>query len=241
MNAPSQSIRDVFDGFRQELDDYNDRRERLIKSSRDITNLSKKVIFLLHRLVLEEDEPVSGYEKAVKQALPRLREIQEIFFRLKGEIQGANFWHHRRSVSPGLQEYIEALSFAHYLEHGTLITFAGVQATLADASGVPYFPLPKEDYLLDFDRFTPHIYELSKKQHVTAQSLEKIETGKLLSFALLLLSAVYSIVVRGSEFDLPQEVLDDIIARSMSTVNDGSTRSKGKDVHDRANEDELGI
>jgi len=238
-----------------------------LQSSRDITNLSKKVIFLLHRLVLEEDEPVSGHDKAVKKALPKLREIQEIFFRLKDEIQGPNFWHHRRSVSPGLQEYIEALSFSHYLEHGTLITFAGVQATLTDASGVPYFPLQKKDYLLglsdltgelmrfgisgigrrggrakaqavcafvrqcksDFDRFTPHIYELSKKQHVTAQSLEKIET------------AVYSIVVRGSEFDLPQEVLDDIIARSMSTVNDGNARSKGKDARDRANEDDFGI
>jgi hypothetical protein len=32
----------------------------------------------------------------------------------------------------------------------------------------------------DFERFTPYIWELRKKQHVTAQSLEKIEDGKSL-------------------------------------------------------------
>jgi len=105
-----------------------------------------------------------------------------------------------------------------------------------------YFPLPKEDYLLglsdltgelmrfaisgfsrkggrgramqvckfvrdcksDFDRFTPFVKGLRKKQVVTNQSLEKIE------------NAVYAIVVRTSEYDLPPEILDDIIIQSMS-------------------------
>jgi len=30
----------------------------------------------------------------------------------------------------------------------------------------------------DFERFTPYIWELRKKQNVTAQSLEKIENSK---------------------------------------------------------------
>ena len=34
--------------------------------------------------------------------------------------------------SPGLEEYIEALSFLHYLEHRTLIPLAEVQAGLSD-------------------------------------------------------------------------------------------------------------
>ena len=33
----------MFEGFRQELDDHHDRRERIIKASRDITASSKKM------------------------------------------------------------------------------------------------------------------------------------------------------------------------------------------------------
>ena len=33
----------MFEGFRSELDEHHDRRERVIKASRDITALSKKM------------------------------------------------------------------------------------------------------------------------------------------------------------------------------------------------------
>lgn len=33
----------MFEGFRNELDEHHDRRERIIKASRDITALSKKM------------------------------------------------------------------------------------------------------------------------------------------------------------------------------------------------------
>jgi hypothetical protein len=36
-----------------------------------------------------------------------------------------------------LFRYIEALSFAHYLGHGTLVTFTQVQSTLSDNNGIP--------------------------------------------------------------------------------------------------------
>jgi len=149
--------------------------------------------------------------------------------------------------------YIEALGFAHYLEHGTLVSYQEVQLSLSDENGIPYFALPKEDYLLglsdvtgelmrfaisgiaqkggrvrarevcafvrqckaDFERFTPYVRELSKKQAVTSQSLEKIE------------DAVYAIVVRGSEYDIPPDMLDDIIAQSISTFS-STTSAKSR-------------
>lgn len=43
---------------------------------------------------------------------------------------------YQRQVSPGLQEYIEALSFAHYLQNGNLISYEQVQASLCGADGV---------------------------------------------------------------------------------------------------------
>lgn len=35
---------DMFEGFRDELDEHYDRKERIIKASRDITALSKKML-----------------------------------------------------------------------------------------------------------------------------------------------------------------------------------------------------
>jgi hypothetical protein len=43
-SAPSSSpIMFMFEGFRAELDEHHDRRERIIKASRDITASSKKM------------------------------------------------------------------------------------------------------------------------------------------------------------------------------------------------------
>jgi len=146
----------LFDQFRQEIDGYNDTRERLIKASRDVTNLSKKTIFLLHRLALEDstDIDTTPAKRAAKHGNDSLRQVQAIFATLSIELQGDKFWRYHRQVSPGLQEYIEALSFAYFLDHGSLITFDQVQATLSDPDGIPYFPLPISDYFLGLSDLT---------------------------------------------------------------------------------------
>jgi predicted translin family RNA/ssDNA-binding protein len=99
--------------------------------------LSKKIIFLLHRIVAESssDDRTLAF-RAASNAKEKLHEVQVMFVALKGDLQGDRFWRYQRQVSPGLQEYIEALSFAHYLEYGTLIKFDQVQDTLRDADGV---------------------------------------------------------------------------------------------------------
>ena len=150
----------LFDQFRQEIDDYNDTRERLIKvlscirctftqnfdlmffhnsrkASRDVTNLSKKTIFLIHRMALEDSTDDDTAKRAAKHGYESLRKVQAIFATLSIELQGDKFWRYQRQVSPGLQEYIEALSFAYFLDHGSLITFDQVQATLSDPDGIP--------------------------------------------------------------------------------------------------------
>ncbi|KAK7064525.1 Translin-associated protein X [Favolaschia claudopus] len=233
------SVLDVFEQFREEIDDGNDRRERLIKASRDVTNISKKSIFLLHRLVLEDssdDQALAA--RAASSGRQKLSEANTIFKNMREELIGDRFWRYQRQVSPGVQEYIEALSFAHYVEHHSLISYQQVQNALSDSDGL-FFPLAVSDYLLglsdltgelmrfaisnisrrggrlkasevcafvrecksDFERFTPHIRDLSKKQYVTANSLEKIE------------AAAYAIAVRGSEYDLPPEKWDDLVAQ----------------------------
>ncbi|KAL6304180.1 Translin [Sparassis latifolia] len=265
------SILQVFDDFRDELDGHNDRRERLIKSSRDVTNLSKKVIFLLHRTMTEENFESNDHVLAVRaagRAKEKLREIQNMFAAIREEVAGDRFWRYQKNVSPGLQEYIEALSFAHFLEHGTLISYDEVQQSLCDNNGIRYFPLPLEDYLLglsdltgelmryaisaisrrggrskasevctfvrgcraNFEGLVPYYRELRKKQAVTSQSLEKIE------------DVAYAIAVRSSEYDLPPEILDDIVARTVSSAaysgSQGDRRRKGG-RGSRGHDDEL--
>ncbi|PPQ63510.1 hypothetical protein CVT24_004738 [Panaeolus cyanescens] len=245
----SKTTESLFQTFRDHLDSHHDTRERLIKASRDITNISKKTIFALHRIALEEqDRQVQhpGRNAAIK-AYESLSEVKAIYEKLQPELEGDSFWRYERQVSPGLQEYIEALSFAHYLNHGSLITYDQVQETLLDSNGTPYFPLTIADYLLglsdltgelmryaissitkkggreramsicafvrrcrsDFERMTPYIRELSKKQAVTTQSLEKIE------------DAAYTIVLRSSEYELPPDILDDIVAQVIATHSSG--------------------
>ncbi len=42
-DAPRGRFHDMFEGFRDELDQHHDRRERLVKVSRDVTAQSKKM------------------------------------------------------------------------------------------------------------------------------------------------------------------------------------------------------
>lgn len=42
-NQEGPVIQSIFENFRSELDEHHDRRERIIKASRDITALSKKM------------------------------------------------------------------------------------------------------------------------------------------------------------------------------------------------------
>jgi len=126
----------------------------LCQMSRDITNMSKKVIFLLHRIALEDDD--TSYIRAAKSGLSKLREVQDTYVSHTHQLAGAHFWRYQRQVSPGLQEYIEALSFVHYLQYGSLIPFQTVQLSLSSPEGVPVCHLNiREPYF--FFYFNPSI------------------------------------------------------------------------------------
>ena len=93
---------------------------------------------------MNEDEPNAkdtvDRARAVRAAAKgreKLKEVQNLLAAIRGEVEGDRFWRYQRNVSPGLQEYIEALSFAHYLETGKLVSFDEVQKTLSDEHGVP--------------------------------------------------------------------------------------------------------
>lgn len=103
-----------------------------------MTILSKKIIFLLHRTLAEApSHDLSVSKQAAQRGHEKLCEVQSLYAKMSSELADDRYWRYQRQVSPGLQEYIEALSFTHYLDHGNLITFEQVQNTLCDTSGKP--------------------------------------------------------------------------------------------------------
>jgi hypothetical protein len=75
--------------------------------------------------------------RAASAGHEKLSEVTAIYADIKHLLQADRFWRYHRCISPSLQEFIEALSFMHYLEHGNLVTFGDVQRTLSDHNGVP--------------------------------------------------------------------------------------------------------
>jgi len=117
---PNSSVLKLFDEFREELDEKHDRNERIVKLSRDVTIESKRVIFTLHRSV--------GVDKAQKdeifrEAVEKLTSIRTDKFRqIASEIKDVEIYQFLKSITWGYQEYIEAVSFLHYLQGGGLLT-----------------------------------------------------------------------------------------------------------------------
>jgi predicted translin family RNA/ssDNA-binding protein len=80
-------LNSVFTGIRDKLDAHYDRKERLVKISRDITALSKKMIFSLQRIQGEISSLPAGIQKEVDT---REGEIQKLLKKAEPDVQGAN-------------------------------------------------------------------------------------------------------------------------------------------------------
>jgi len=77
----------IFAQFRDKLDAHYDRRERLVKISRDITALSKKMIFSLHRIHGEATALPPNIKKEVDN---REAEIQKLLQKAEPDVRGPN-------------------------------------------------------------------------------------------------------------------------------------------------------
>ncbi|KAL3469366.1 Translin family-domain-containing protein [Aspergillus californicus] len=157
--ADSPNVLSMFEGFRDELDQHHDRRERVIKISRDITALSKKIIFSLQR-VRTANSPLPP--PIQKDTTSRFTQINDLFLSAIPDITGLNSYRYLRQLSGGIQEFIEALSFKYYLETQMLMSRSGVQSHL-----------PSEILVTDED-YVMGLFDL---------------TGELMRFAVTSLSA----------------------------------------------------
>ncbi|BFZ11724.1 hypothetical protein BsWGS_14762 [Bradybaena similaris] len=122
----NSAVIEAFQHFQVELDTRNDCYERIIKLSRDITIESKRLIFLLHRVTGSDDR-----NSILTEATARMLELRTSkFLPLAKELKGQDSYQFLRAFSPGLQEYIESVTFYHYLANNQLASLNDIQAGL---------------------------------------------------------------------------------------------------------------
>ncbi|GAB5366512.1 hypothetical protein AAMO2058_001149700 [Amorphochlora amoebiformis] len=97
-----------------EYDARNNRRERIYRIARELTIRSKKMIFLLHR-----GNPTPQLMKSAQKAREELHGlIGDIYDAL---IDKDDYWRMLNKFSFGLQEFVEAVSFFHYIKTKRII------------------------------------------------------------------------------------------------------------------------
>ncbi|EJU01039.1 Translin [Dacryopinax primogenitus] len=261
-SSSREMIMEAFNGHREVLDEFYDRREVLVKLSRDITALSKKCIFMLHRL-MSDPSNTPGIEReqslvAAKQGYECLKQIKSMLENAREYLRGNEFWKYQRSIAPGLQEFIEAYGFAYYLEHNALVHYADIQAYLSDDSGIPYFPLPPSDYLLGISDLTGELmrYAISAittpggrirarvvcdfvrdcraKFEAFAPQIKGLDQKQKATTSSLrkMEDATYAMAIREREYAASPERLDQLVSEYVS----GSSRDHGWDSSGRTNQ-----
>jgi len=219
---------------------------------------SKKVIFLLQRILNEtsHDDRVLSL-RAANEAKKKLVDARAMLRGIARELVGPNFWRYAHQISSGLQEYIEALSFAHYVEHGGLVSYEQVQANLCDDSSQPLFSLPLSDYVLGICDLTGELMRLAISSiskpngRMKASQISLFVRGCKADFETLtpyindlhkkqavttqslrkVEEAAYAIVIRSSEYELSPPMLDHIVNQVVSG-NESSEKS-GPSPHHR--------
>ncbi|KAL8518431.1 hypothetical protein ACS0TY_009712 [Phlomoides rotata] len=157
-DSDQNPMKEAFSKYASYLNDLNDKRERVVKASRDITMNSKKAIFQVHRISKHNKEEV--LDKAEKD----LAAVMDRYMsRLVQELHGTDFWKLRRAYSPGVQEYVEAATFCNFCKTGALLHLDEINASLQTLSDPSIEPLQINllDYLLGLADLTGELMRLA--------------------------------------------------------------------------------
>ena len=152
--AEAQSIVSTFEHFRSEIDKHHERRERVIKVSRDITAFSKKIIFALQR-IKHIGQPLSD-GKVTKQVSDLKEQILKAFESIAGDLQSIDKYRYQRQISGGVQEWMEAILFEHYLVNQAIMPYNEAQDTIPSGIELTY-----EDYILGLFDMTGELMKIS--------------------------------------------------------------------------------
>jgi predicted translin family RNA/ssDNA-binding protein len=98
-----------FEEIKAQFEAFDERREKIVKESRDILKLSKQAIYSVHR-----DELKTVHEK--------LDEAERIKARLEKEIDGEDALR-TGGFCDALAEYVEARTLLHFVEKGEVLSY----------------------------------------------------------------------------------------------------------------------
>ncbi|XP_072947337.1 translin-associated protein X [Epargyreus clarus] len=156
--APDSPVLAMFRSAAVKLNARQDRHERLVKLSRDITIESKRIIFLLHSAISKEST-----EKAVSEAKERLNKLLKGPIKSVGlELENSAAYLHSHAVTAGFQEFIEARTLCSLMESRYIVTYDEVkkefQNTVKDSDEAEERTvttlLPCTDYILGISDLT---------------------------------------------------------------------------------------
>ena len=173
---------EMFQEYRKELDEKHDRHERIVKLSRDCTIHSKRVIFMLHRVSGNASEK----EKIITEAEDKLR--ADILPRLKSialEMKGLDPRLHHYAYAPGVEEFIEALTYLEYLKTCRLISPEEIQRDYLTFEVDPSPPTKQESKDTESDASNvPKAEEVEKKDSDKEEAVEKTGPVETIQFPL---------------------------------------------------------
>ncbi|KAJ1974409.1 hypothetical protein H4R35_003621 [Dimargaris xerosporica] len=141
----------LFPQLRDLLDTHYDRRERVVRHSRDITQLSKKLIFHLLRY---NPQAADGNAKLFAEADQKHAQLQQCFDKLRLELNASNRYRYGQTATPGIQEYVEALALWTFLQRGVLVSLAEVEVRLNGSGNHSPLRITPQDYLLGLSDVT---------------------------------------------------------------------------------------
>lgn len=97
-----------------------------MKIGRDVTIESKRIIFLLHTIDKE-----SKRESILEAAKQRLDTVAKTLFKnIAYELDNQDAYQYHRAYRPGVEEYIEALTFYKYLQNSDIQDWTKLEETL---------------------------------------------------------------------------------------------------------------
>uniref|UniRef100_A0A0E0FJT8 Translin-associated protein X n=1 Tax=Oryza nivara TaxID=4536 RepID=A0A0E0FJT8_ORYNI len=144
-SAGCSAMKAEFAKHAEYLNTLNDKRERLVKASRDLTMNSKKSIFQVHRISKNNKEEVLSKAENDLTVV-----VNQYIGKLVKELQGTDFWKLRRAYTFGVQEYVEAATFCRFCKTGTLLSLAEINDSLLELGDKSVEPLQINvlDYVL---------------------------------------------------------------------------------------------
>ncbi|ODQ80097.1 hypothetical protein BABINDRAFT_7578 [Babjeviella inositovora NRRL Y-12698] len=117
--SPTQKL---FFPARKLLISQQNEREAIIRLSRDVTSFSKKVIFSAHRTLPSLPQSISN--QLVVELIANFKVLAKALSLIHFQYSHKpNFVNYKPTISNALEEFIEAVTFGHYLSYRKIMRF----------------------------------------------------------------------------------------------------------------------